>query len=260
MRGRPLRGPRGCGTNGAMSVLPPPDAGPAGTFLAGLRQAWSSVFVYVLLGTYVGVGALAHDFGWSVWLLTFSTVLIWAAPAQVILITLLGTGTALIEIALAVTLTAVRLLPMVVALLPLMRTRQTPVRKLLLPMHFTAISMWVEALRLLPGLPMAQRIAYCNGLAFGLMAAALLGGFAGFYLAAGLPPVLAAALLFITPLSFLISVLRNSREGFEKLAFVLGLIIGPVLAYYAVGLDLMWTGVLGGGIAYAVRRLRGVAA
>jgi len=257
MHGGPLHGPSGYGTNGAMSVFPAPDAGTAGAVLAGVRQAWSSVFVYVLIGTYVGVGALAHDFGFSVWWLTLSTVLLWAAPAQVILISLLGAGSALIEIALAVTLSAVRLLPMVVALLPLMRTPHTPARRLLLPMHFTAISMWVESLRLLPAVPVPQRIAYCNGLAIGLMAAGVLGGVAGFYLAAGLPPILAAALLFITPVSFLISVLRNSRESFEKLAFVLGLIIGPLLAYSAVKLDLMWTGVIGGGIAYAVRRFRG---
>ena len=73
---------------------------------------------------------------------------------------------------------------------------------------------------------------------------------------AGLPAVLAAALLFITPLSFMISVLRNSREIFEKLAFVLGLVIGPVLAYQAVELDLMWTGIIGGLLAYGFDRLR----
>lgn len=239
-----------------MSVLPASDTTTCGVVLAGIRQAWSSVFVYVLFATYVGIGALAHDFGFSVWWLLLSTVIVWAAPAQVILISLLGTAP-LIEIAVAVTLSAVRLFPMTVSLLPLMRTKGTPVAKLLLPTHFTAISMWVESLRLLPQLPMAQRIAYANGLAAGLMAAGVLGGFAGFYLAAGLPTVLAAALLFMTPLSFLISVLRNSHESFEKLAFVLGLVIGPILSVNAIKLDLMWTGVIGGAIAYGWRRLYG---
>lgn len=239
-----------------MAVLPSPEAGTAATILAGVRQAWSSVFVYVLLGTYVGVGALAHDFGFSFVWLALSTLIVWAAPAQVILISLLATGAAMIEIAVAVTLTAVRLLPMVVSLLPLMRTRETPTWRLLLPTHFTAISMWVECLRLLPSIPPAQRIAYANGMSFGLIAAAQIGGFVGFYLAARLPAVLAAALLFITPMSFLISVLRNSRETFEKLAFVLGLVIGPALAYSAVNLDLMWTGLIGGLLAYGFHRLQ----
>jgi predicted branched-subunit amino acid permease len=224
---------------------------------SGFRQAWSSVFVYVLFATYVGIGALAHDFGFSATWLALSTVIVWAAPAQVIMISLLGVGAPLIEIAIAVTLSAVRLFPMSVAMLPLMRTRDTPIVKLLLPAHFTAISMWVESLRLLPQMPMEQRIAYANGLGMGLMLAAILGGFTGFYLAAGLPTILAAALLFMTPLSFLISVLRNSRETFEKMAFVLGLINGPILAVSAIELDLMWTGIIGGGLAYAYRRFWG---
>ena len=52
-------------------------------FLAGLRSALTSVFVLVLAGTYIGIGALAHNFGLSVWWLAASTVLIFAAPAQV---------------------------------------------------------------------------------------------------------------------------------------------------------------------------------
>ena len=60
----------------------------------GFKAATRSVFALVLVGTYVGVGALAHDYGFGlVWLLT-STLLIWAAPAQVILMSALGAGAA----------------------------------------------------------------------------------------------------------------------------------------------------------------------
>ena len=48
-------------------------------------------------------------------------ILVWAAPAQVILISALGAGAPLIEVAIAVSLSAIRLFPMVVALLPLLR-------------------------------------------------------------------------------------------------------------------------------------------
>src|SRR5437764_6283809 len=81
--------------------------------LGGIRAAWTSVFVYVLIGTYVGIGALAHEFGFSFSWLLLSTTLVWAAPAQVILITAVGTGASLVEVAIAVSLSAVRFLPMV---------------------------------------------------------------------------------------------------------------------------------------------------
>ena len=205
---------------------------------------------------YVGMGALAHDFGFASWWLALSTILVWAAPAQVILISSLGAGAPLIEAAIAVTVSAVRLFPMVVSVLPLLRGEGTRFRDLLLPTHFTSVSMLVESLRLLPAVPREWRIAYCNGLAVGYMGTATAFGFVGFYLAAGLSPLLAGSLLFLTPMSFLMSTARNARMMVDRLALVLGLSLGPLLTYWQVQLDLMWTGVVGGTLAYAVHRLR----
>jgi predicted branched-subunit amino acid permease len=228
----------------------------AAAFFGGVRSAWTSVFFLVLAGTYVGIGALTHDYGFSSWWLALSSILVWAAPAQVILISALGTGAAPLEAAIAVTLSAIRLFPMVVALLPLLRGSGTRLRDLLLPAHFTSVSMWVESLRLLPGLPRERRIAFCNGLSVGYQGTAVTFGFVGYYLAAELPPLFAGALLFLTPMSFLISTARNSRLMVDRLALVLGLALGPLLTYWHVGLDLMWTGVVGGSLAYGFHRLR----
>ena len=225
-------------------------------FFGGIKSALASVFFPVISGTYIGIGALAHDFSFPSWWLALSTVLVWAAPAQVILISALGTGSALIEAAVAVSLSGIRLLPMVVALLPLVRRKNTRLHQLLLPVHFTAVSMWVESLRLLPAVPPEHRIAFCNGLSCTYMAAATASGFAGFYLAAGLPPLLAGALLFLTPMSFLISTARNARMLVDRVALLLGLGLGPLLAGFGIGLDLMWTGVVGGTAAYAFHRWR----
>ena len=229
-------------------------------FAAGLRSAWTSVFAVVMAGTYIGLGALSHDFGLPAFWLALSTMLVWAAPAQVIMISALGNGASLIEVALAVTLSAMRLLPMVVALLPLVRQPGRGIGHLMLPTHFTSISMWVESLRLLPSIPREQRLPFCNGLSCGYMSTAVTFGFIGYYLAAGLPTLLAGMLLFLTPMSFLISTARNARAMIDRVALVLGLVIGPVLVYLQVGLDIMWTGIVGGTLAYAVHRLRGAVA
>jgi hypothetical protein len=148
----------------------------------------------------------------------------------------------------------VRFLPMVMALLPLAKDERSRQRDLILFSHLTTISMWVEAMRLLPHLPRERRVAFCNGLGVGLMSSALLGGAVGHYLAAKLPLLFAAALLFLTPMSFLVSVTRNSRMLIERLAFGLGFVIGPSLAVAKVGLDLMWTGIIAGTVAYLVHR------
>jgi predicted branched-subunit amino acid permease len=227
-------------------------------FLAGVRAAWRSVLAYVVIGTYVGISALAHDFGFSLWWVAASTVLVWAGPAQVILVSALGAGAAPVENALAVGLSSARLLPMVISLLPLIKQPQTRNRELVLPAHFTAVSMWIEALRLLPARPRAIRIPFANGLGVGFMLAAQVGTCVGFYLATSLPPILTAGLLFLTPMSFLISTTRNCRLLSDWLALALGIVLGPLLAAWHVGLDLLWTGIVGGSVAYGLYRLRGV--
>jgi predicted branched-subunit amino acid permease len=239
----------------APSLDPQPRSATA-AFFAGIGAAWRSVLAYVLIGTYVGIAALAHDFGFSLWWVVASTVLVWAGPAQVILISALGAGATPVETALAVGLSSARLLPMVISLLPLIKTPQTRGRELVLPAHLTAISMWIESLRLLPAWPRATRIPFANGLGVGFMLAAQAGTVLGFYLAAALPPILTAGLLFLTPMSFLISTTRNCRLVSDWLALALGIVLGPVLAAWQVGLDLLWTGIVAGTVAYGVGRLR----
>jgi hypothetical protein len=169
----------------------------------------------------------------------------------------LGTGATPNGAGIAVGLSGVRLLPMVVTLLALIKRPDTRARELILPAHLTAVSMWVEALRLVPALPRAGRIGFCNGLGTGFVLAASAGSLVGFYLAASLPVLLNASLLFLTPMSFLVSTARNARIAADRLALALGLIVGPALAYANVGLDLLWTGIIAGSCAYGAHRLRG---
>jgi predicted branched-subunit amino acid permease len=234
---------------------PPLDSGTS-AFFAGARASWTSVFVLVLLGTYVGIGALAHDYGFSLGWVILTTVLVWAGPAQVIMISALGAGATPLEVGLAVGLSGVRFLPMVMSLLPLIRGPQTRFRHLVLPAHLTAASLWIESFRLLPLVPRQRRLPFCNGLGCGFMVVGQAGAVIGFYLAGSLPSLLSAALLFLTPMSFLVSNARNCRLLTDRLALGLGLAVGPLLAYAQIGLDLMWTGIIAGSAAYGVHRLR----
>jgi predicted branched-subunit amino acid permease len=208
----------------------------------------------VLFGTFLSIGTLAHDLGFSATWVVLATLLIWAAPAQVIMLSALGAGAPPLEVAIAVSLSGMRLLPMVVSLLPVIRSERTRPSGLILAAHFTAVSMWIEALRLAPTRPRAERVAFANGIGASFTATSILATILGHYLAAVLPVSLVAALLFLTPMSFLTSVTRNSRLLSDRLAFVAGLVLGPLLVFYKVGLDLLWTGLVGGTAAYFVHR------
>src|SRR5881397_347906 len=133
--------------------LPPLDSprwqSPLRAFAWGVRSVASTVPTLVLFATYLGIGALAHDTGFSLGWVLASTALVWAGPAQIILISTLGSGATAIQAALAVTVSAIRLFPMVVSVLPMIRTPQTKRRDLILPTHFIAVTLWVECFRLL---------------------------------------------------------------------------------------------------------------
>ena len=225
-------------------------------FLGGLRGGATSIYMVTVVGAYVSIGALGHDFGFPLAWTVLTSLLVWAAPAQVILISALGTGAAPLEVAVAVGLSSMRLLPMVVALLPLVRTPRTRARGVLVTAHFTAISMWIEVMRLLPRVPREARIGFANGLGTCLMGAAIAATVAGYHLAQTLPGLLVAGLLFFSPMSFLFSALRNARIAADWVALVAGLVLAPLLAWRGVDLDLMWTGIVGGTMAYAAQRLR----
>jgi hypothetical protein len=57
-------------------------------------------------------------------------------------------------------------------------------------------------------------------------------------------------------MSFLISTARNCRVLADWLALGFGLVLGPLLAWWQLGLDLLWTGIVGGSLAYGIQRLR----
>jgi predicted branched-subunit amino acid permease len=227
----------------------------SGGFLHGVRTAFTSVFCFVIAFTYIGFGALCHDYGLSMVWAMLSTALQWAGPAQVILVTGLGAGTVLLETAVAVSLSSVRLLPIVVALLPMVRREGTRPWQLVVPAHFMAVSVWVEAMRHAPGLPREHRISFCNGVGLTLLVIGTLATGAGYYLQSALPVIFGAAAMFITPISFLVSTARNARLLLEKAALGLGLVIGPALAFNHVAFDLLWTGIIGGTLAYGLHRM-----
>lgn len=222
------------------------------TFLWGMSAVTSTVLALVLFATYLGIGALAHDTHFSLLWVLASTLLVWAGPAQIILISTLGSGATAVQAAIAVTMSAIRLFPMVVSVLPMLRMPETKRRELVLPAHFTAVTLWVECYRLLPQVPRERRIGFTNGLGCGLLIVCLVATALGYEMAAKLPPLFAAAILLLTPLAFLLSTARNCRQLSDVLALALGIALYPVVARFDTGVDVLISGMTAGSIAYGV--------
>jgi predicted branched-subunit amino acid permease len=221
-----------------------------------MRSVTSTLLTLVLFATYLGIGALCHDTHFSIGWALASTLLVWAGPAQIILISTLGSGATAVQAAIAVTVSAIRLFPMVVSVLPLMRTPQTRRRQLILAAHFIAVTLWVECFRLLPQVPRERRIAFIHGLGTALLIVCLVATAVGYGLAANLPQLFGAAILLLTPLAFLLSTARNCRQLADVLALVLGLVLLPLASRLHSGVDILISGVSAGTIAYGVHAWR----
>jgi predicted branched-subunit amino acid permease len=222
---------------------------PARAFVQGLRSAYS-VAAFVLFATALGFGALARDTGFSIGHTAFLALTMFALPNQVILIDQLARGASVAAAAFAVTLAAVRLFPMVAATMPAVRgSKRRPLLELLAA-HFVAITTWIEGGRRLPGLPQELRLPHHLGIGVAVCGMMVLGSITGYLLAGGLPAILSAALVFTTPLYFILSLVATAQARLDVGAIVLGCGLAPLFYLVVPGLDLLATGLAGGTLAF----------
>ncbi|TPP11007.1 AzlC family ABC transporter permease [Rhizobium glycinendophyticum] len=218
-------------------------------FLAGMRGLFSLPAI-ILMISFVGFAAFALQSGVSRGQAMFMTAAVWALPAKMILIGTMTSGANLFAIFLAVTLSSIRLMPMVASLVPEMRTSRTPTWLLLLLSHFVAITAWVFAMGSFKNVPREARVAYFAG--FGITLVAINSALVGicYGLVSSFPPVVAGLLFFLTPSYFIASIWATGRQSVVKVAFVVGAIFGPLLAVVMPGFDILVAGLGGGTLAY----------
>ena len=207
--------------------------------------------------SFLGIGGLARDAGDPVGAAVLSTLLIWAGPAQIIFYGLLATKASHLAAALAVCLSSIRFLPMCVTLLPLIRTEKTRFPLQLFAAHFVAVTAWAECMRRVPHMPRSERMHYFLGFALACILTSATFTAMGFYLVQAIPPIFGAGLLFVSPLYYLISVMKGAHGVLDWSALGLGLVLTPpAVALIGGGLDLIVVGIVGGTIAYAAQRWR----
>jgi predicted branched-subunit amino acid permease len=238
--------------------MPLPESGPASGnktwFVRGAKEGFGP-HLFPLFATFVGIGSLGVGLGFPLWFVILSCIIVNAGPAQVILISQLGAGASLLAALLAVSMSSVRFVPMVVSMLPMMRTAQTGTLKMLLAAHFVAVTNWVEGMRRLPALPVEGRFGYFIGFGASVMAVCCLGVTTGFFLARYLPTPLVAALFFMTPIYFTVAIARAIRWKGEWVALAIGLILTTAGASLDLkGFELAIAALVGGSAGFAVYR------
>ena len=222
-------------------------------FLRGLA-AVISFPAFILAGAFIGFAGLARDSGLSFVEAVVTTATVWALPSQVVLIGAMTGGASVLGAGIAVAFSAVRLMPMVVAWVPVVRDAGTPRWKLALLSHFVAVTSWVFAMSRLPDIPRPARLSFFAGFATSLTVINICVTAVSYQMVGHLPELLGAALFFLMPIYFLCSLWAAARQLVDRLALLTGLVLGPVFFLAAPGFDLLWTGLVGGTAAYLLGR------
>ncbi|NVP55926.1 AzlC family ABC transporter permease [Mycoplana rhizolycopersici] len=222
-------------------------------FVQGMRGLWSLPAIILML-SFVGFAAFTAEVGIPVEQVMFMTGVVWALPAKVILVGTMLSGANLLTAFIAVTLSSVRMMPMVAALVPEIRTRKTPTWLLLILSHFVAITAWVFAMERAHQVPRSGRVAYFAGFSTTLTLANVLLVGVAYFLVAQFPPIVGACLFFLTPVYFLSSIWVSARHRVIYWALGVGLVSGVFFHEVAPEFDILLAGVIGGTLAWAAER------
>lgn len=223
-------------------------------FLTGMRGLFS-LPAFILMLSFVGFCSLTAQAGIPPQQVVFMTGMVWALPAKVILVSSMMSGASLAAAFLAVSLSSVRLMPMVAALIPELRTSKTPTWLLLFLSHFVAITAWVFAMEKVQAVPRDKRVAFFAGFGITLVVANMVLVAIVYHVVADFPPVVAGCLFFLTPIYFLASIWHSARHPVVYIALLFGLLAGPLFYWLAPEFDILLAGVGGGTLAWAVERL-----
>ena len=164
--------------------------------------------VLVLFAGMVGFGAMGRTHGFDAWMTGLTSLLMFALPGQVVMLEMFISGSSLLAIGFAVTLTSTRFVTMVVTLFPQLHRRdRNPL--LYLWVHMLAMTAWAVSMREFPRMRPQHRLNYFIGLALPCWLISPLGTVLGYFVAGWVPAAVTLGLVFINPLFFLLTFSRT---------------------------------------------------
>jgi len=228
-----------------MSAPPPTTARQA--FLRGLRAPMGGA-VLIIAASYLPFGALVHESGLPFWSAPLITGAIWALPAQILFVEMFVTGAPAVAILIAVSLSHARFMPMVVSILPLIRSgRRRPLE--FFAAHISAVMSWTLAMRDLPTIPRHLRMAYYMGIALAFWGGAILFTALGHAIADPMPAEVRQVVLLLV-FAYLWVLFADQRNRAFLFAVGMGAVAGPLIYLATPNWTLLITGILFGSLAF----------
>ena len=205
---------------------------------------------FALGSTMTGFAVIAKEAGFDFWMVVATTASVWGLPGQVAFASLYATGASLMLIFVAVTLANMRMMLMVISAADILQlsTRNLPLWRRVVMMHFLAITSWAQIGQMQQKYNAEQLLPYYIGFALTIFSFGMTGTIAGFFFDDLIPPALLRIIIFVTPIYILLLVI-NARHTLNKIAVVIGGSLCPFFYLVFGSWSVLVSGLVGGSLA-----------
>ena len=210
-----------------------------------------------LAASFIAIGALLKNIGFTIEESIFSSFLIYALPGSLVLAESTIIGASLINIFLAVWLVNARLYPMTVSMMPLIMVKNQPRWKYYLSCHFVAVSSWLILKSNYKKIDKKYRIDYWLGIGTATWLIGIFSTTFGYLSADYLNKDMLIGLAIVNPVYFFCMMIGAMKNLSISFAVVGGTILGPVIYLVSAEWALLFAGLIAGTIAFLLGEKNG---
>ncbi len=222
-------------------------------FLKGFKSIKGVGSPAIALGaSFVAIGALLRNLGFSIQESIFSTFLTYALPGSLVMAESMLIGVSLLNIFLAVWLVNSRLYPMTVSLMPLLMHKNQPRWKYYLSCHFVAVSSWLILKNNYEEIEKEYRIDFWIGIGTATWFIAIFSTVLGYYSADYLNKDMMMGLSIVNPIYFMCAMIGIMKTIQLSLAIILGAILGPAFYFISPEWCILMGGIIAGTLAFFI--------
>ena len=222
-------------------------------FLKGFASIKGVGSPAIALGaSFIAIGALLKNIGFTIQESLFSTFLTYALPGSLVMAESLIIGSSLINIFIAVWLVNARLYPMTVSLMPLLMHQKQPKWKYYLSCHFIAVSAWLIMKNNYEVVNKKNRIDFWIGIGTATWCVAILGTIIGYYASDYLNKDMMIGLAIVNPVYFSCMMVGSMKNLQVSLSIILGAILGPLFFFMSPEWSILYGGFIAGTIAFFI--------
>ena len=202
--------------------------------------------------SFVAIGALLKNLGFTIQESILSTFLTYALPGSLVMAESMFIGASLLNIFLAVWLVNARLYPMTVSLMPLLIHKNQPRWKYYLSCHFIAVSAWLIMKSKYLEIEKEHRIDFWMGIGTATWLVGILSTVLGYITADYLNKDMMIGLAIVNPVYFMCMMIGEMKTIQISTSIILGAMLGPLFYFVSPEWCILYGGLVAGTIAFFV--------